>query len=367
MHGNRRFLLRPALLVVVLLSCLAVFFPPPQAQAGWRDKLKQAGKKARDKLDGAKEKWKERERKCSECGKTIHLGTKCATCQAKGARKKWQETKPKLQKSADRVKQKWEGAKPKLRDAAQSAREKAKEYAPKIRDAARKTSERIRAYGPKLKDAAARTKQKWEDLKPQIQDARLRASDWYGKHKDAISARSKDAIRQYGPKISAAIRDPENRRKAFETVGTVLEVRRQLKATQRETTRRALDLAFKLPVRTRSGEMTLGDLAKDRLVGRFPVLEGTDIVEDPAGPLTALITSDKRYFLTEFRFVKSGGERVSVVQAARNSSAFNTDKAMRCLDLMEATESVTHAVTTGEGSLDALQRTVSAMSALNRD
>ena len=60
------------------------------------------------------------------------------------------------------------------------------------------------------------------------------------------------------------------------------------------------------PVQTGTGVSTIGELAKHRLTERFPGLAGTDLVEDTAAPITALLTSDRKYFLTELQIVESG-------------------------------------------------------------
>ncbi len=358
----------------MLLALVCTFaVPVPTVNAGWKDKLQQVGSKAKQKTKEAKEKWKERERRCSECGKVIHMGAKCASCKAKAAaakarraKKKVSEYAPKVRNAAGRARNKVREYAPRVRDGVDRTRDKIIEYAPKVQKAAKNAQESLRRYGPKLKQTAVATRDRWDRLKPRVQEARLKAAEWYDRHKDSLAEKARDAKERYGPAISKTIRDPENRRKAFEALGTVMEVRRQLKQQQRDSTYRALTFASKLPVRTSSGISTLGELAKERLVSRFPGLEGTDIAEDPAAPITALLTSDRKYFLTKCKVVKSGNGYVSITKAISLSSSFDTDKAMKYLELMEATESVSNAVSTGEGSLDAIERTMSVMGSLNR-
>lgn len=358
---------RLILTCALLVGVVAVHpIPVSPAQADWRDKVKDMKDKAKDKTEDAKEKWKEQERRCTECGKTIHVGTKCASCQSKAAKEKWAETKPKLKETADKARDTWQETSPKLRDVAQTTYDKAQDYAPKVRDAAKNIGDDLRQYGPRLREAAHTTRNRWETLKPEIQARRLKAADWYIRYEDLLAEKARDAMGRYGPAISRNIRDPENRQKAFEAIGTIIEVRRQLKGKQQERTYMALTLAFKLPVQTGTGTSTLGDLARDRLVQRFPCLDGTDITEDPAGPITALLINDRKYFLTEFQIVKSGHEYVSITKAIGRSSSFDTDKAMKCLDLMEATEGLLDAVNKGNGSLEAIENTISVIQTLNR-
>jgi len=324
---------------IVVCSIVVGTVPVPPvgvspARADWKDKLKELKKKTGEKASQAK--------------------------------KKWEQAKPKLRESANRARQHLERAKPKLRNAARSVRDKARTYAPRVRETVRKASESARRCAPKLKQAASKARDRWNRAKPRIEEAKRKTAQWCGRRKTVLAAKAKEAMRRYGPVVSRAIRDPENRKKAFETIGTILEVRRQIKEKQKEGTYLVIKGALSLPVRTGSGTSTLGDLAKDRLVQRFPALEGTDIVEDPAAPITALVTSDRAYFLKDMAIVKSGGEHVSVIEAIGRSSSFDTDKAIKCLELMEATESISNAVTTGEGSLDAMEKTFHLMDDLNK-
>lgn len=90
------FVARRAALCVLALAGLCVCNTPAASAAA---RFKQM-------VDGAKEKWKESERRCVDCGKVIHMGERCAACEAKrvseSARQTVQQTKEKWKESERR-------------------------------------------------------------------------------------------------------------------------------------------------------------------------------------------------------------------------------------------------------------------------
>ncbi len=78
-----------------------------------------------------------------------------------------------------------------------------------------------------------------------------------------------------------------------------------------------------------------------------------------------MATGDRRYFLTEFKIVSNGEEHVAIADAIVSASPFDPGKAIMCLEFAAAAERVSHAATTGEGTIDALEQTMTAMSKLN--
>jgi len=398
MRSNRHagwFLI--ALLLLVVLPTLQV----SALGAGWQDKLRNfgqkakekiggAGRKAREKVDAARESWKKRERRCDTCGKTIHFGQTCATCKARAVSQKAKQT-------VDRAKEDWRKREHPCSTCgkmihigqtcatckARAVSQKAKQTVDKVKEDWREREHpcsscgkmihvgqvcmtcKAKAVSHGLKEGTAKVKDGWERFKPQLEQSCKRARDWGSRHKELIAKRTTEAMRKYGPKIVSAVRDPENQRKAFEAVGAYMKFKEQLDTAKKDVTYKTLSAALSLPIQTKSGTMSLEAMAKERLLERFPGLSGTDFVEDPAAPLTALLTNDRGYLLRECKFVKTRNGHVSPMDALAQSGSRDTDKLLRCLDFMAATESVSHTLVTGEGSLDAMAKTVKAMKAID--
>ena len=356
---------RHACLAIVLMVTLASPpLPISSSHAGWRDKLRGAGQRAKQTASRARENLKKREHSCSSCGKTIRFGTRCVSCNAKRAVVAGKRT-------AAEGKKRWnESAHPCSmcgktihvgKTCASCLAKAGKDKWDKKAHPCSMCGKTIHVGKTCASCLGRAGKKKWEAAKPRIQAAHQKASAWYGRNKEMLAQRAKEAHDRYGPAVMSALRDPENQRKALETIGMVMKVRRQIRAAQRESTYRALKALSNLPIPTDSGTRTLHDIAKGRLLEKMPYLEGSGIAEDPAGSLTALLMRDRNYLMTQVPIVRKGGRQVSVVDAISQSSSLNTGMVMKCIELMDAMESVSNAAATGEDSLDAIERTMSIM------
>ena len=106
-------------LIAGLLVVGAGLSPNERATADWRDTLKElkekskeTGRKVGEKVKDAKQEWKERERRCSECGKIIHFGSVCTSCQAKAAAEKARRAKETFKREyAPKMREGWEKTK----------------------------------------------------------------------------------------------------------------------------------------------------------------------------------------------------------------------------------------------------------------
>ena len=214
------------------------------------------------------------------------------------------------------------------------------------------------------KELAANGKQKWQEAKPKLKQARERASKWCVKQKAAVNNMYQEARYKYGPKINAAIRNPENRRKAMVIIGKAMSIRAQIKASAHDKTYNTLRAGFNLPIRNKNGTRTVGEIAREYLIGKHPELAGTDIAEDPAAVFAAL-ACDRSALLTEIKWVKKGNRSMSVTEALADSSPFSVSGIRKCLALTSAADSVSNAAVTGEGGLDALVNTFSAIKAFD--
>ena len=149
----------------------------------WRDNLNKFKKKVKNTTERvkrgtqrAREDWKQRERTCSECGRTIHIGTKCASCQAQIAKR---------------------GAK---------------------------------KFGEKVKGRASDIKKGWNE-------GRDKRREIY------------DSVKEEYNQTLNRIRDPETRRKATETISTIVKIRRKIKDTKREGVNNGFNMLAKIPIK----------------------------------------------------------------------------------------------------------------------
>jgi len=359
-----------------LIFCmLAILCICNTSNADWRDKLKdlkektsekvkEAKEKTSEKVKETKEKWQERERLCSECGKVIHFGTKCSTCQAKEAAEKARQLREKAEEKTKEAKQKWNERERQCSECGKTIHLgtkcrtcQAKEVTQKSKqfyDSAREGTRKAHDWGTKT----------WQEMKPKIQDARERAAIWCQQNKTTMVQKAQEAKEAYS-NVANAIRDPEVRQEAMETLGAMMEMRRQMKDAKREATYRGLTMLAAVPIRTEYGEVPLGEMATSRLTSRFPALKETGICDDPAASITALCFRDRDFLMNNVKLIEKGGQKMSITEAIQTSNPFNTSKTIKYLTILEATEEVSQSVTTGEGGLEALESVASAIKAVS--
>jgi len=322
--------------VSALLLALLVCVEP--AHAGFLDDLKEA-------TEEAKEKWRESEEERGELKEKLKEA-------AERAREKWRETaddrrelKRKLRETVDTARQKWRDSEPERRELIRKLRESAEE----------------------AKVLAQQLREEIQQREPEIRAAWERASEWAAERKRNADRLYELARYEYGPRIAAAIRDPENQRKALETVGALIEVRRQFRRAKYETSYAVLKLAAEIPVDTEGGRKTLGEAARERLLNKCPWMAGTPLDEDPVAPLAHLIAGDRRYFISELPLVESNGRRVPIKEAMLECSSFDPDKALLCLSIAKASEDVADALVNGDGAVEAMGSVLTAIEVANRE
>ena len=264
------------------LILIIIIFAPITSDVGadWRDRLgsfkdgvrnttervRDTTERVRSGTQKAKENWKQRERRCSECGKIIHIGTRCASCQAKAVRKK------------------------------------------------------SRDFGERVKGRTSDIKKGWNK-------GRNKRKEIY------------NSIKQEYKQNLNRIRDPETRRKATETISTIVEIRRKIRETKKKGVNMGFDSLAKIPI----GEITLGELASEKLSRKFPELGRTGLFDNPTEAATALVCHDSNFFLNEVNVIQKGDRNVSVYGAIRESSSFDANKTIKYLQIAGATEGVASA------------------------
>lgn len=341
---------------VALLAAVVVGGGVATSASGqtWRDKLNEATNKTKDavreKTEEIKRKTKESEHPCADCGKTIHVGSVCASC---AARRASQQAK----QATDQAREAWRRSEPQRK----ALEQKAREAPTKAKDASRRAIER----GQELWRSTADHRQRMaHDLRAASDEVRLTAERVYQDRED-IARRVTDASRktweranaaaqEYLPRIRATISDPEVQRRAIEAIGAGIALHQQLRESERQFVYHSLRATGALRVQTANGTMSLEDAFRRRLVDRFPVLNGSSLADDPAFVLTALVTGDQDYFLREMKIVPTAAGTVSVIEAVDQSTAFGASKTLAYLDLLQATEDLHLAAASGEGAVDAI-------------
>jgi hypothetical protein len=104
---------------------------------------------------------------------------------------------------------------------------------------------------------------------------------------------------------------------------TAIEIRDIVSDTKRELTYRTLRSIGAVRVNTPDGPRALEQLARDRIVAQVPGLAGSDLVEDPATVVAALLISDRDYFLHSMKIVQIDGQYISVADALARGSGLD--------------------------------------------
>jgi DnaJ-class molecular chaperone len=82
--------------------------------AGVWDDLKSAAnstsQKIQDSTRQAQEKWKQSEHNCVDCGQTIHIGERCASCQARRAAEGTRKVQAGIKEGVERNREEWQKA-----------------------------------------------------------------------------------------------------------------------------------------------------------------------------------------------------------------------------------------------------------------
>jgi len=341
--SSRAFLV----LVALLLGCIA--WPQAASAQSLLDKLRDAKDKVKETARETKQKIEEKKRHCVDCGKEC-LGERCNACDVKRA-------KEAAAKAAEQAKQKWRDSEPQRR----AIEEKVREAPGKAREAGAKAVERTREA---WRDTADERQKLKGTLKSAAGEVRAASTNVYQNREEIarnLSERSRQTwerarsvAQEDIAKIREVVTDPEVQRQAIEALDAAIVLRQQWKDAEREMVYSGLKTVGGMTIQTKNGRMTVEDACRQRIVERFPALVGTDVVNDPALVVTAVVTKDREYFVREMKIVPVQGGSVSLVEAIDRTTAFNASKTLAVLDLLEATENLQQAAATGEGGLDAV-------------
>lgn len=324
-----------------------------RTDAGFLDRLKDAGRKTKEAASKAREDWKAREKKCSECGGTIHVGTKCASCKAKAAREAARKASESVKKTRSDVKKNWESREKKCSECGRTI------HVGTI--CASCGAKLTRKRGGEFVDSS---KQAWQKAKPELAAAQARAASRYATFQSGMKKVYSSTRENYGVALDK-IRDPEVRKKATVALGAVMTVRRQFMDAKQKGVYKGLILLSSVSVSTEDGGMTLGDLAVSRLTEKYPGLRNTGMFDDPAATVAAVICTDTKYFLNDAKLLKKDGKNVSVSGAIKSSSALNSSDIIKYLKVAEAVSDVSYSLSTGEDGLEALSSVADAIDSAN--
>lgn len=354
--------------IVLATLCAVVAFPNAANAQGLRDKLRNAGDKikavARDTTSDVKQRVEESAKRCADCGAVIHFGDRCPSCLAKAAKVKAADAAAAVKRAEDGVREKWRDSAPerkalgeKLHAAPERIKEAAGAAAQKGREVWQSTAAARRDLAQELREATAKARTTGAEIYKNRDEITRRVNDGSREMWD----RSREAAREYVPRIEAVIRDPEVQRQAIETIGTALALHKQLQDTERQFIYAELKTVGSIQIRTLEGPMTIEDACVRRFVSRFPQLADSDIARDPALVMTAVVMKDRDYFLRDMKIVPTSTGSLSVVEAIDRTTPFGASRTLAYLDVLQATEDMQTAAQSGEGSVEAIKNLVVAV------
>jgi len=123
-------------------------------------------------------------------------------------------------------------------------------------------------------------------------------------------------------------------------IGAALEVADTIETTKATVAAAGIRRALDVPVQSALGELTLGDLATAKLLDAAPELAGTDLAEDPAAVLAAVIVLDPLGFLMDLELVPTDTEPVSVMEALAARGSEHPERTVAAITLIEAVASL---------------------------
>jgi hypothetical protein len=226
---------------------------------------------------------------CADCGTTIHLGSLCASC------------------AAAHFKKKFAGAVARAKTAGVALGKDAEKRLAALFDA---------------------------DDEAQAQEAAAIAkteASWLARSKSWLEARAEDG----GKQVTAAAGELDKH--ASIALGAALEIASKVEGKKRDLAEAGFDKVLSLPVKSELGWVSLGDLAAAKMVANVPAMEGTDLVDDPAAVLAALIVLDPMTFLMDLELVPDEDGPLTIMDAFAAKSTSDPKTALACLTLIEAT------------------------------
>jgi hypothetical protein len=139
-----------------------------------------------------------------------------------------------------------------------------------------------------------------------------------------------------GIELGEGVEDLEASRRAAQAVGAAVEIATAVEDKKRDLAHAGAQRVARIPVHSDLGWTTLGDLAHVALVRHAPALEGTDLAEDPAAVLAALVVGDHLHFLLDLQLVPTPDGPVSIVDALQQSSGVDPEVVVACVTVLEA-------------------------------
>lgn len=121
-------------------------------------------------------------------------------------------------------------------------------------------------------------------------------------------------------------------------VGRALEVASGLHRAKRELAKRGFDGLGRIPVESELGRTSLEDLARTRLLEAAPGLAGSELTEDPAAVLAAMLALDHLYVLTELQLVEGpeGEAPRTLLEALEATSGTDPTATLAVVTILES-------------------------------
>ena len=338
-----------AMVLGLVFVVLAFTMSVSDADAGLKDSFNKLRDKGRNLRDGIKN----RKRSCSNCGKTIYAGETCLSCKA---RKVGDGVKERAHPCSNCGKTIYAG-KTCLSCKGRSAKDKTGRAWDKTKGVVRDVRKRVR---DRKRPCSVCNKTIYVGSRCSgcfSRAAGARGAELFKRGRARSKRLYETAKGKYGV-ILGKVRDPEVRRKMGETVGAIMEVRAKFKEAKRKGAGKVFGALanIKLP-----DGRTLGEMASERILDKYPNLAGTGICDDPAETAAALVCDTPGFLLGEAKLLKRNGRSVSVFGAIESSSPYDSDGIVSCLKIVKATADVSCAMESGEGYVEAIASVSSAV------
>ncbi|MDF1800715.1 MAG: hypothetical protein P1V81_16185 [Planctomycetota bacterium] len=126
-------------------------------------------------------------------------------------------------------------------------------------------------------------------------------------------------------------------------IGSAIETVAGIQRAKKALTHRGLDRLGRIPVTSELGRTSLEDLASAKLLEAAPGLAGSELIDDPAAALAALITLDHLYFITDLQLVEAeveGAAPLTVLEALEAKSGTDPSATLACLTILESVRKV---------------------------
>jgi hypothetical protein len=176
----------------------------------------------------------------------------------------------------------------------------------------------------------------------QKQYSRIKLADWGKLNNESFSNAQKAILAQYKSEVRENTQGINDTASAYKFIALGARVKALVEteitiAVQKDV-HFIIDACMGFPLKTDHGTVTLKELNHDMLLRLFPYLVGTDVSEDPAAIIAAVILNDTPYYLNRLKIVKTREGISSINEIIRNPNKFSRKALGEAIKLSNAIE-----------------------------